>query len=81
MNENKTIENLYFRPGLQQKSGSNFDVVKKAIIYLKKQGYELFVLISKNYSKEVIKELEKYGVKVIPVFSVTPYNRFFFPAI
>ena len=33
-------------PGLQQKAGSNFDVVKKAIIFLKKQGYELFVLIS-----------------------------------
>ena len=65
-------------PGLQQKAGSNFDVVKKAIIFLKKQGYELFVLISTNYSKDVIKELEKYNVKVIPVFTVTPYNRFLF---
>ena len=65
-------------PGLQQKAGSNFDVVKKAIIFLKKQGYELFILISKNYSKEVIIELEKYNVKVIPVFNVTPYNRFLF---
>ena len=74
----KPLKIYILDPGLQQKSGSNFDVVKKAIIYLKKQGYELFVLISKNYSKEVIKELAKYGVKVIPVFSVTPYNRFLF---
>ena len=74
----KPVRIYILDPGLQQKAGSNFDVVKKAIIFLKKQGYELFVLISTNYSKEVIKELEKYHVKVIPVFTVTPYNRFLF---
>ncbi len=74
----KPVRIYILDPGLQQKAGSNFDVVKKAILFLKKQRYELFVLISKNYNKEVIKELEKYNVKVIPVFNVTPYNRFLF---
>ncbi len=74
----KPVRIYILDPGLQQKAGSNFDVVKKAIIFLKKQGYELFILISTNYSKEVIIELEKYNVKVIPVFNVTPYNRFLF---
>ena len=77
----KPLKIYILDPGLQQKSGSNFDVVKKAIIYLKKQGYELFVLISKNYSKEVIKELEKYGVKLFQYLVLHHTIDFFFPAI
>ena len=74
----KVLRIYILDPGLQEKSGSNFDVVKKAIIFLKKQGYKLFILISKKHSREVIKELKRYNVQIIPVFTVSPYNKYLF---
>jgi len=65
-------------PGLQIKSGSNYDIVKKMSVFLKKEGCEIFILISKKYEYDVIKSLSQKRIEVIPIFSVSPFNSFLF---
>lgn len=65
-------------PGLQIKSGSNYDVVKKLSAFLKKEGCEIFILISKNHKEDVIKSLTEKKIRVIPIFAVSPYNSLLF---
>lgn len=75
----KKLSKVYILdPGLQIKSGSNYDVVKKVAVFLKKEGCETFILINKKYKKDVIKSLSEKSIEVMPVFSVSPYNSFLF---